>query len=226
MNVKYYGHSCFSVNIGGKVILFDPFISHNPLAKDIQIKDIKADYIFLSHAHADHSADVLEIAKNNDSTIVGIWEICEWAGRNGHPKNHPMNIGGFWTFEFGTVQMVKAVHSSSFPDGSYGGVAAGFVVSSEDKTFYYSGDTALTLDMQLISDRHDLNFAFLPIGSNFTMDVTDAITASKFIKCNHIIGMHYDTFGFIMVDHQDAINRFNQAGKLLTLMNIRQTMEI
>lgn len=226
MNVKYYGHSCFSVNIGGKAILFDPFISHNPLAKEIQIKDIKADYIFLSHAHADHSADVLEIAKNNDATIVGIWEICEWAGRNGHAKNHPMNIGGFWTFDFGTVQMVKAVHSSSFPDGSYGGQAAGFVVSSDEKTFYYSGDTALTLDMQLIPDRHDLNFAFLPIGSNFTMDVTDAITASKFIKCNHIIGMHYDTFGFIMVDHQDAINRFNQAGKLLTLMNIGQTMEI
>jgi L-ascorbate metabolism protein UlaG (beta-lactamase superfamily) len=122
--------------------------------------------------------------------------------------------------------MVKAVHSSSFSDGSYGGNPAGFVIDSEGKSFYYSGDTALTLDMQLIAERHNLNFAFLPIGNNFTMDITDAITASKFIKCNHIIGMHYDTFGYIVVDHQEAVNQFNLSGKLLTLMNIGQTLDI
>jgi L-ascorbate metabolism protein UlaG (beta-lactamase superfamily) len=99
-------------------------------------------------------------------------------------------------------------------------------IDSEGKSFYYSGDTALTLDMQLIAERHNLNFAFLPIGNNFTMDVTDAITASKFIKCNHIIGMHYDTFGYIVVDHQEAVNQFNLSGKLLTLMNIGQTIDI
>jgi L-ascorbate metabolism protein UlaG (beta-lactamase superfamily) len=80
--------------------------------------------------------------------------------------------------------------------------------------------------MQLIAERHNLNFAFLPIGNNFTMDITDAISASKFIKCNHIIGMHYDTFGYILVDHQEAVNQFNLSGKLLTLMNIGQTLEL
>ena len=226
MKVKYYGHSCFSIHTGGKALLFDPFISENPLAKDIDISSIEADYIFLSHAHHDHTADAIAIAERTGSKIIGIWEISEWAKRQGHENTHPMNIGGFFTFDFGTVQMVKAVHSSSFSDGSYGGNAAGFVISSEGKSFYYSGDTALTFDMQLIAERHNLNFAFLPIGNNFTMDITDAISASKFIKCNHIIGMHYDTFGYILVDHQEAVNQFNLSGKLLTLMNIGQTLDL
>lgn len=226
MKVKYYGHSCFSVHTGGKTLLFDPFISQNPLVKNVDINSIQADYILLSHAHNDHTADALQIAKNNNAVIIGIWEITEWAIKNGHTSTHPMNIGGSFSFDFGTVQLVKAVHSSSFPDGTYGGSPSGFVISSEGKTFYYSGDTALTLDMQLIPERHTLNFAFLPIGSNFTMDVTDAITASKFIKCNHIIGMHYDTFGYIVINHQEAINQFNQAGKLLSLMQIEQILDL
>jgi len=226
MKVKYNGHSSFSIHIGGKNLLFDPFISPNELASNIDINAIEADYIFLSHAHQDHTADALQIAKRTGAKIVGIWEISQWAINNGHVNTHAMNIGGFWQFDFGTVQMVKAVHSSSFPDGSYGGNPAGFVISGEDKTFYYSGDTALTLDMQLIPERHQINFAFLPIGSNFTMDVTDAIIASKYVKCNHIIGMHYDTFGYITINHQEAINQFNQAGKLLTLMNIGQEIDL
>lgn len=226
MKVIYYGHSCFSVHTGGKTLLFDPFISQNPLAADIDADKIEADYILLSHAHNDHTADALSIARRTGATIIGNWEISEWAIRNGHNGTHPMNIGGYFHFDFGTVQMVKAVHSSSFPDGSYGGQAAGFIIQSEGRTFYYSGDTALTLDMQLIPERHSLNFAFLPIGSNFTMDVTDAITASKYIHCNHIIGMHYDTFGWIRINHQEAVNQFNQAGKLLTLMQIGQSTEL
>lgn len=226
MQIKYYGHSCFSVHTGGKTLLFDPFITGNELAAGIDISSIKADYILLSHAHNDHSADALTIAKNNHAKIIGNWEISEWYIRQGYTNTHPMNLGGFFTFDFGTVQMVKAVHSSSFPDGTYGGHPAGFIVNDGNKTFYYSGDTALTLDMQLIPQRHSLDFAFLPIGSNFTMDVTDAITASNFIKCNHIIGMHYDTFGYIVVNHQEAINQFNQSGKILTLMKINQTIEL
>ncbi len=226
MKVKYYGHSCFSIHTGGKTVLFDPFISDNPLAGDVDIKSIEADFILLSHAHSDHSADALEIAKNKNATIIANWEICQWAIKNGHENTHPMNSGGFFTFDFGTVQMVKAEHSSSFADGTYGGNPNGFVIASEGKTFYYSGDTALTLDMQLIAERHSIQFAFLPIGSNFTMDVTDAIVAANFVKCKHIIGMHYDTFAYITINHQEAINQFNQAGKLLTLMKIGQSLEL
>lgn len=226
MRIKYFGHSCFSVHTGGKELLFDPFITGNPLVENTDISNIKADYILLSHAHADHSSDALAIAKNTDAKIIGIWEISEWAIRNGHSNTHPMNIGGFRDFDFGQLQMVHAVHSSSFPDGSYGGQAAGFVIKSEGKTFYYSGDTALTLDMQLIPLRHQLDFAFFPIGSNFTMDVEDAIKAADFVKCDKVLGMHYDTFGYILVDHQKAAARFTAAGKELTLMNIGQTIEI
>ena len=225
MQIKYYGHSSFSVNVGEKVLLFDPFISPNELANNIDIMTLKVDYILISHAHFDHIADVVAIAKNCNATIVANWEIGAWAEAQGIEKVHRMNIGGFWEFDFGKLQMVKAVHSSSFPDGSYGGNPVGFVISGTDKTFYYSGDTALNLDMQLIPQRHNLDFAFLPIGNCYTMDVTDAVTASNFIKCNHIIGMHYDTFGYIKINHQDAINQFNIAGKILTLMNIEQTLE-
>lgn len=226
MQVKYYGHSCFSVHIGGKTILFDPFIRPNALANQIDVGKIKTDYIFISHAHQDHIADALEIARNNDAKVVGIFEVARWFTNQGYENTHAMNIGGSWNFDFGNVQMVSAVHSSSFPDGSYGGNPTGFVFSDGVKTFYYSGDTALTLDMQLIPLRHKLDVAFLPIGNNFTMDYKDAIIASDFIKCNAIIGMHYDTFGFIKIDHQEAVSAFEQVGKKLTLMNIEQTIDL
>jgi L-ascorbate metabolism protein UlaG (beta-lactamase superfamily) len=226
MKVKYLGHSCFSIQLADKHLLFDPFVSPNELAKDIDIKSIKADYIFVSHAHYDHIADLMEIASNNQSLVIANWEICEWVNTQGYTNTHAMNIGGWWNFDFGSVQMVKAVHSSSFPDGSYGGQAAGFIIKNDIQSFYYSGDTALSYDMKLIPDRHQLNVAFLPIGNNFTMDIQDAIKASEFIKCDHIIGMHYDTFGYIVIDHESAIKQFNQYGKTLTLLNILQEIEL
>ncbi len=226
MQIKYYGHSCFSVQLNGKTLLFDPFISPNELAQHIDISKIKADYIFLSHAHQDHIFDALDIAKNNNATIVGVWEISEWAIKNGHSNTHPMNIGGFWNFDFGTVQMVSAVHSSSFSDGSYGGQAAGFVVKTDAQSFYYSGDTALTLDMQLIPLRHQIDIAFLPIGNNFTMDAIDAVKASDFIQCNTIIAMHYDTFGFIKIDQTKTKELFENQNKKIIFMTIEQEIEI
>lgn len=226
MEIKYYGHSCFSIQCNSSTLLFDPFITPNELAKDIIIEDIKPDYIFISHAHQDHLFDALDIASKNQSTIVGIWEISEWAIRNGHTKTHPMNIGGSWEFEFGKVHLVNAVHSSSFSDGSYGGHPVGFIIESDGKTIYYSGDTALTLDMQLIPLKHQLDLALLPIGNNFTMDVKDAIIASDFIKCDKIIGMHYDTFGYIKINKENAKELFKEKNKELILLNINQSLEI
>lgn len=226
MEIKYYGHSCFSIQSSGYTLLFDPFITPNELAKEVKIEEIKPQYIFISHAHQDHLYDALEIANKNNSTIVGIWEISEWAIKNGHSNTHPMNIGGSWEFDFGKVHMVNAVHSSSFPDGSYGGQPAGFIIEVENKTIYYSGDTALTLDMQLIARKHKLNLALLPIGNNFTMDVNDAVIASDFIQCNKIIGMHYDTFGYIKINKEKAQELFKEKNKDLILLNINQSLEI
>jgi L-ascorbate metabolism protein UlaG (beta-lactamase superfamily) len=216
MQITYYGQSCFQVNIGGYKILFDPFISPNPLAKDIDITKIEADYILLSHAHQDHIHDAEAIAKNTGATIIGIWEIHAWFAEKG-VKTHPMNIGGKWPFEFGTVIMTSAVHSSSFPDGSYGGNPAGFVIENDEHTFYYAGDTALFSDMKLIGEMYKPEFAFLPIGDNFTMGVKEAVMASRFVGVKKIIGMHFDTFPYIQIDHKEAmmIASFNEAELIL-----------
>lgn len=124
------------------------------------------------------------------------------------------------------VKCVSAIHSSSLPDGSYGGTAMGFIVESAEGILYYSGDTALTYDMKLIGEYRKLNVALLPIGDNFTMGIDNAVLAAKFIRCNHIIGLHYDTFGYIKIDHNEAINKFRSAGKKLTLMDIGHTTEV
>ena len=221
MKITYYGHSCFLVETGGKRLLFDPFISGNPLAVHIDPNSIRCDYILVTHAHGDHIGDLETVLKNNPrATIVGIWEIYAHYSAKGY-QAHPMNKGGWWTFDFGRVKMVQAVHSSSFADGPAAGSPAGFVVHTADGTFYHAGDTALTRDMELIPMTcPPLDVAILPIGSNFTMDYQDALLASDFIRCNWIIGCHYDSFGFIKIDHDAAVSAFAQKDKTLILMGI------
>src|SRR5688572_27801936 len=140
MEITYYGHSCFLFNIGDIKVLFDPFITPNPLASEINIENIHPDYILLSHGHGDHIADAEILAKVNDAMIISSFEITEWFEKRGVKNVHPMNIGGRVHFEFGSVKMVNAIHSSSLPDGTYGGQAAGFVIESGEKTFYFAGD--------------------------------------------------------------------------------------
>ena len=226
MKLTYYGHSCFAVEIMGKKILFDPFITYNELAKDIDVNSIEADYIFLSHGHADHVADCISIATRTNAQVVAAYEIHEWLNKNGVANTHPMNTGGKWNFEFGTVKCVVAQHSSCLPDGTYGGNPMGFVVESSEGNFYYAGDTALTYDMKLIGDYRKIDFAFLPIGDNFTMGVDNAIIACDFIACNKVIGMHYDTFGYIKINKTEAVQKFDSLGKSLTLMQIGESITI
>ncbi|MBL7809705.1 MAG: metal-dependent hydrolase [Saprospiraceae bacterium] len=226
MKITYFGHSCFLVETTDKRILFDPFISGNPLASSVKIDDIRCDYILLSHGHSDHCIDLERIARNNpDVIIVGIWEIHAKYSEMGF-NTHPMNKGGWWSFDFGRVKMVNAVHSSSWPDGTYAGSPAGFVLDTPDGVLYFAGDTALTMDMQLIPMTcPKLDVAILPVGSNFTMDFQDAILASDFIQCNQIIGCHFDTFGFVVVNHEEGIRAFNAKGKQLFLPKIGETLD-
>lgn len=226
MKFTFYGHSCFSVKVKGKHLLFDPFISGNELAKDVNIETIEADYILLSHGHFDHVADAEAIAKRTGATIVANYEVAMWYAAKGIAKYHPMNHGGKWAFDFGTVKCVNAVHSSGLPDGSYGGNALGFVIKTDEGNFYYSGDTALTLDMQLIPLYAALDFAAMPIGDNFTMDAADAVQAAKMLQCKKVIGVHYDTFGFIKIDKQKTANIFSTAGVELLLPAIGETIEL
>lgn len=226
MKLTYYGHSCFQVEVKGKKILFDPFITFNELAKDIDVNSIQADYIFLSHGHTDHVADAVSIAKRTGCQVVAAWEVHEWLQKQGVEQSHPMNTGGKWTFDFGTVKCVVAQHSSSLPDGSYGGNPMGFLFVTDEGNFYYSGDTALTLDMQLIPSWSKLDFCVLPIGDNFTMDVADAVRCADFVQCKKVVGVHYDTFGFIKIDKTEAQQAFEAAGKELFLPAIGTAIDL
>lgn len=220
MKLNYFGQSCFLLEINGAKILFDPFITPNELAKDIDVEKIECDYILVSHGHQDHVADLVAIAKRTNAKVVASFEIVEWLKKQGVDNAHPMNLGGSWKFDFGKVKMVFAAHSNSLPDGAYGGTAAGFIIEADGKTLYYAGDTALTQEMKLTGELFNIDYAFLPIGDNFTMGVSDAVLASAFVKCKKVIAMHYDTFGYIKVDHQKAKEAFADAGVELSMLNI------
>ena len=226
MKLTYYGQSCFSVVINNKNILFDPFISGNELAKHINIAEIEADYILVSHGHSDHTADCIAIAQGTGAKVVCCWEIHLWLNSQGVKNTHPMNTGGSWNFGDFKMKCVAAQHSSSLPDGTYAGNPMGFIVYSDEGNFYYSGDTALTTDMQFIPNWVKLNFAVLPIGDNFTMGAEDAAEAANLIKCKEIVGVHYDTFGFIKIDHEKAKQAFRKAGCVLHLVKIGETMDL
>lgn len=225
MKITFYGHASLGIKVGGKHILVDPFISGNPLAAHIDIETLKADYILLTHAHGDHILDVEAIAKRTGAVIVSNAEIAGYYAAKGF-TSHPMNHGGSWSFDFGKVKYVNAIHSSSFPDGSYGGNPGGFVIEGEHKNIYIAGDTALTMDMKLIPLRTKLDLAILPIGNNFTMDVEDAIIASDFVDCDKILGYHFDTFGYIKIDHKESIQKFFDKGKDLMLLEIGDSIEL
>lgn len=226
MKFTYYGHSCFLVEISNHKILFDPFITPNPLANHINLQSIAADFILVSHGHGDHIADCVSIAKATQAKVICTYEIHEWLNNQGVTNTHPMNTGGKWNFGAFTVKCTAAQHSSGLPDGSYGGNPIGFLVMSNSGNFYYSGDTALTLDMQLIPQWAKLNFAVLPIGDNFTMDVSDAARCAKMIQCRTIVGVHYDTFGYIKIDHDVALKTFEEAGLQLILVSIGDSINL
>jgi L-ascorbate metabolism protein UlaG (beta-lactamase superfamily) len=223
MNCTYYGHSCFSLEIKGKKLLFDPFISPNELASSVDVNTLEADYILVSHGHADHIADCVSIAKRTGALVICNWEIYEWLGKQGLEHIHPMNTGGKKTFDGFTVKCVAAQHSSSLPDGSYGGNPMGFVISA-DKNIFYSGDTALTLDMQLVPQGAPISYAILPIGDNFTMGYEDAARAAHMIQCGTVIGVHYNTFPYIQIDTIRAKDHFSKNGLTLLLPHIGETV--
>ena len=225
MKITFYGHASLGIEVGGKNIIVDPYITANELASHINIEELKADYILVTHAHGDHVLDVEAIARRTGATIVSNAEIAWYFEAKGL-KSHPMNHGGSWKFDFGTVKYVNAIHSSSFNDGKYGGNPGGFVIEGEHKNIYIAGDTALTFDMKLIPLRTKLDLAIFPIGNNFTMDVEDAIIASDFVECDKILGCHFDTFGYIKIDKEEAKKKFFDRGKDLMLLEIGDSIDI
>lgn len=227
MKLTYFGQSCLLIDTGDTKLLFDPFISGNPIADHIDIDAIRTDYILLTHGHGDHVLDTERIAAHNpDAVLISNFEIVSHYEKKGL-KGHPMNLGGWWNFDFGKVRMVNAIHSSVLPDGTYAGNPGGFVIEAGGKVFYIAGDTALTKDMELIPILcPPLDFAVLPIGGNFTMDYHDANLACEMIQCHKVIGCHYDTFGYIKIDKTKAIDIFYSHKRELLLPAIGETIEL
>ncbi len=225
-NLTYYGHACFGVELAGKKLLFDPFISPNPMARGIDLECIEADYVLISHGHEDHVADAVEILKNTGAMLISNFEVVSWFAERGCSNSHPLNHGGAVDLPFGRVKYVNAVHSSVLPDGTYGGNPGGFVVESTQSNFYYSGDTALTYDMKIIGELHQLDWAALCIGDNFTMGPADAAICAGWVGVKQVVGVHFDTFPYIEINHQAAVESFAAKGVTLHLPDIGKSFSI
>ena len=203
MKITFLGQSGFHIEIGGEAqkhsVLIDPFLSGNELAVNSP-DEFSPSHILLTHAHGDHYGDTESIAKRSGATVVSSFEIANYVGAK-DIQAHPMNPGGSRTFDFGKVTFTPAWHSSSFPDGTYGGMPMGIILEAEGKRIYHAGDTALFSNRKLIT-RGGIDLAILPIGDNFTMGPGDALEAVKMIEPDRVVPVHYDTFEVIEQDPQ------------------------
>jgi len=212
MKLKYFSHSAFQVTTEkGTIILLDPFLDDNPTSP-VKSDDVKADYIILSHAHSDHLGDAMKIAERNKLTFICVNELGNYLKSKGF-TTHNMHIGGGFNFDFGRVKFTIAHHGSQTPDGHYAGEPAGIILHIEGKTLYYTGDTGLFLDMKLISEMNGpVDYMLLPIGDNFTMNITDAVRAAELVHPKTAIPMHYNTFEVIKADPKEFKQKVEAIG--------------
>ena len=226
MKITYHGHSCLTVEMAdGQRLIIDPFITGNSKT-DLTVEKVNTDWILVTHGHSDHIGDMIPIAEKNDATIISIVEIADYAQSRG-VKGHGMNIGGKYTFPFGTVKFVPAQHSSSYEvDGilQYMGEPSGIVIQAEGKTIYHAGDTADFSDLALLKEQFSIDVAFLPIGDNYTMGPEDAARVAKRIGAKLVVPIHYNTFPVIEQDPQVFIDLLTEnEGKI---MSVSETLEV
>jgi L-ascorbate metabolism protein UlaG (beta-lactamase superfamily) len=222
--LTYFSHSAWKIETNGTTILIDPFLDDNPTSP-VKSKDVKADFIIITHAHGDHVGDSIPIAKEHNATIISNFEIANWCGEQGVTA-HPLHIGGGHDFSFGKVKLTQAFHGSSFPDGSYGGMPAGALIKLEGKTVYHSGDTCLFGDMKLIAEMNPIDVALIPIGDNFTMGLEDAVKAVEFLNPKQVIPMHYKTFDVINVDPNEFVAKVTALGVNAQVLDYGGSIEI
>jgi len=207
--LTWLGHGSWSLRIGDEVVLLDPFLDESPTAPT-RSADIEADFILVSHGHFDHVSDAAAIANRTGATVIANFEVADWLARKQNVKSTVgMNLGGRLALSFGTVKMTVAWHSSQLPDGSYGGSAAGFLLSVPDGSIYFACDTALFSDMQLIGSG-GVDLAILPIGDLFTMGPDDALEAVKLIKPKRVVPDHYNTWPPVNQDPETWAQRVRQ----------------
>lgn len=211
MKVAFHGHAVVSIVIdGGTKLLVDPFITGHEQC-DLNLSELEVDVILVTHAHADHLGDTIELAKRTGAQVISTVEIVTYLGSLGLENVHGMQPGGAHDFPFGRVKFTQAIHGSSITleNGQpYElGLAAGILLSADGKTIYHVGDTALYSDMQLLGQREVIDLAFVPIGDNFTMGPADAVQAAEWLKAKRVVPIHYNTFPLIKQDPQAFIEQ-------------------
>ncbi|MDA0378599.1 MAG: metal-dependent hydrolase [Bacteroidetes bacterium] len=228
MRLTFYGHSAFQLETQGVVIQIDPFISDNPLASAVtRLEDLAADVILVTHAHGDHFGDTPALAARTGALVLANYEITEYLARHhGITHTQSLNTGGGLDLPWGRVTNTWALHSSSFPDGAYGGMAGGFVVEAEGRCVYVAGDTAPFAEMAWIGDSHDIDLAILPVGDVFTMGPEGSVRAAALLRAAGIVPCHYDTFPPIRVDIRAWAERMRRAGQAPFVLAPGQSMEI
>ncbi len=224
LKATFLGHSCVMATDGKYNIIIDPFLTGNPQAT-IKPEDVKVDFILLTHGHSDHLGDSIPIAKANKAIIIAPNELAVYVSQKG-AEAHNMHIGGAHDFPFGRVKLTIAHHGSAAEDGLvYTGNPCGFLVTMGGKTMYHSGDTSLFYDMKLIGDMNKIDLAFLPIGDNFTMGITDAVKAVEFLHPRKVVPIHYKTWPVIDVEPVDFVNKVKGSGTEAVIVEPGQSIE-
>ncbi len=226
LKLTFLGHSCVYATDGRYKLIIDPFLEGNPQA-NVSPEDIDVDYILVTHGHADHLGDAVEISKRTGATIIAPNELAVWVSRKG-ANAHNMHIGGSYKFEFGRVKLTIAHHGSAAGESGleYTGNPCGFVFTMGGKTVYHTGDTGLFLDMKLIGETNQVDLMFLPIGDNFTMGVEDAVRAVEFVKPKIAVPMHYKTWEIIDAEPDEFARKLQGSGVKVVILNPNQSLEL
>ena len=199
--ITWYGHATLGINTDGYRLIIDPYFTGNPAAP-ITADQVQADYLLITHGHADHMGDCIPIAKRTNAEVIANFEIVNWLEKQGLHKTHAQHLGGGFQYPFGYLKLTLALHGSALPDGTYGGNPAGFLLTTNDhKKIYLAGDTGLFGDMQLIGEE-GIDLAVIPIGDNFTMGPEDALRAVKMLQPKNVIPIHFNTWDLIAQDGQ------------------------
>lgn len=225
MKIKFLGQNCFLFTYNGKNILSDPFYNYQKDQSGFDIKAQKIDYVLITHAHGDHIADVKEVLEiHPDAVLIGQPEICDYFS---HPHFIDINFGGSAKFDDMKISMVPASHTSSFPDGSYGGLASGYIFRFPDTNVYFAGDTGVMADMAMFPQLFgEISLAILPVGSHYTMCARKAsYAAAELLKTSRVIGCHFDTFPPITINHETAKKLFAERDIEFTLPKLGEEFE-